>query len=371
MKNLVRPKETRTVRPLRLTAWAVALAAAAAVAAGIAAGQGNAAPPKDRFQDPKLENGVLTIEGTNAADAIALRLSAVQRGVLQVDVDDDGTADFEFNTADLAAIVVEAGNDDDTVRIDESNGVFSDTIPTTLSGGNGNDSLTGGSGAGTLHGGNGNDKLAGGNGDETLFGDNGDDSIDGNKGTDTGVLGNGNDTFIWDPGDGSDVVEGQNGFDTMVFNGAGAAERFDVVALGHRVTFFRDVGGITMDTDDVERIDANALGGADVVTVSDLSGTAVREVNVDLAGALGGTAGDNAADSVVVGAPKGFDDTIDVSGDAAGVNVTGLAATVGVRHAEPTNDGLDIETSGGADTVNHAGLAAGVIQLFVNGVLVP
>jgi Ca2+-binding RTX toxin-like protein len=341
------------------------------VAAAVAVGQGNTASAKEGLKAPKLEEGVLTIKGTNKADAIALRLSEFSPRVLQVDVGDDGTADFEFNTADLTRIIVKAGNGDDTVRIDESNGVFSDVIPTTLEGGNGDDSLTGGSGAGTLHGGNGNDRLAGGNGDETLFGDNGNDTIDGNKGTDTGVLGNGDDTFIWDPGDGSDVVEGQNGFDTMVFNGAGAAERFDVVALGHRVTFFRDLGGITMDTDGVERIDANALGGADVVTVSDLGGTDVGEVNVDLAGALGGTAGDNAADSVVVDAPKGFDDTIDVSGDAAGVNVTGLAAKVSVRHAEPANDGLDIETSGGADTVNHAGLAAGVIQLFVNGTLVP
>jgi Ca2+-binding RTX toxin-like protein len=367
MKKLIRTKKTRTARPMRL-AWAAALATA--VAAGIAAGQGNAAPAKDRFKDPKLEKGVLTIKGTNAADAIALRLSAVQRGVLQVDVGDDGTADFEFNTADLAAIIVKARDGDDTVRIDEGNGVFSDAIPTTLDGGNGNDILTGGSGAVTLHGGNGNDKLAGGNGDETLFGDNGNDSIDGNKGADTGVLGNGNDTFIWDPGDGSDVVEGQHGFDTMVFNGAGAAEQFTLRAIGHRLSFDRDVGNITMDTDGVERVDVNTLGGADIVEVGNLSGTDVREVNVDLAAALGGTAGDGLADRVVVGGTKGHD-TIDVSGNAAGVNVTGLAAKVSVSHAEPANDSLDIETNGGADSITSAGLAAGVIQLLVDGVLVP
>ncbi len=44
------------------------------------------------------------------------------------------------------------------------------------------------------------------------------------------MLGNGDDVFIWDPGDGSDVVEGQKGFDTMVFNGAAAAEHFDLIA---------------------------------------------------------------------------------------------------------------------------------------------
>ena len=367
MKNL-RFTNSLTVRSMRLAT--LAIAAAAAVAAGTLAGAGNAAPAKDRFKDPKLQKGVLTIKGTNGADAIALRLSAVQRGVLQVDVGDDGTADFEFNSADLAQIIVKAGNGDDTVRIDESNGVFSDTIPTTLEGDNGNDSLTGGSGAGTLHGGNGNDKLAGGNGNETLFGDNGNDSIDGNKGNDTGLLGKGDDTFIWDPGDGSDVVEGQKGFDTMVFNGAGAAEQFTLRAIGHRLEFFRDVGNITIDTDGVERVDANTLGGADVVTLGDLSGTDVRNVNVDLAAALGGTAGDGLADRVVVGGTKGHD-TIDVSGNAAGVNVTGLAAKVSVSHAEPANDSLDIETNGGADSITTAGLAAGVIQFFVDGTLVP
>ena len=33
------------------------------------------------------------------------------------------------------------------------------------------------------------------------------------------LLGAGDDTFQWDPGDGSDTVEGQDGTDTMVFNG--------------------------------------------------------------------------------------------------------------------------------------------------------
>jgi len=350
---------------------AVRLAAAVlAVAAALAVGQGSTASAKEGFKSPTLENGVLTVNGTNSSDAIALRLKALTRDVLQVDFGDDGTADFEFNTEELGQITVEAGNGDDAVRIDESNGVFSDAIPTTLNGGNGDDNLTGGSGAGTLRGGNGNDRLAGGNGNETLFGGNGDDSIDGNKGADTGVLGNGDDTFIWDPGDGSDIVEGQNGFDTMVFNGAPAAEKFDLSAVGPRLLFFRDVGSITMDTDGVERVGVPTLGGADTVTVNNLSTTDVREVNVDLAAALGGAAGDGAIDRVIVNGTKG-NDTIDVSGDATGVNVTGLAATVSVRHAEPANDRLEINSVAGTDSITSAGLAPGVINLFIDGTLVP
>ena len=70
----------------------------------------------------------------------------------------------------------------------------------------------------------------------------------------------------------------------MLFNGANAAERIDLSANGNHLRFFRDIGNITMDTADVERVDFKALGGADVVTVNDLSRTDVTNVNADLAG---------------------------------------------------------------------------------------
>ncbi|HEY8236253.1 MAG TPA: hypothetical protein VIF85_06405, partial [Gaiellaceae bacterium] len=219
MKNLTQLKKSRVVRPMWLAASAAVVLAAAA---GIAAGQGNAAP-KSQFGNATLENSVLTVDGTNASEKIALRLQAGQPGTLQVDFGDDGTADFSFTRAAIAKIAVEGGNSEDRVRIDESNGVFADTIPTTIDGGNGNDELLGGAGAETLLGGNGNDllvgggagTLSGGNGDdtvaggpgaETLLGGNGNDSIDGNKGNDVAFMGNGNDTFVWDPGDGSDTI---------------------------------------------------------------------------------------------------------------------------------------------------------------------
>src|SRR5204862_6493876 len=67
----------------------------------------------------------------------------------------------------------------------------------------------------------------------------------------TAFLGAGNDVFQWDPGDGSDIVEGQDGFDTMLFNGANIAEKIDISANGGRVRFTRDIASITMDLDDV------------------------------------------------------------------------------------------------------------------------
>src|SRR6185437_15826028 len=199
------------------------------------------------------------------------------------------------------------------IRIDENNGAFTDTTPTTIDGGTGNDTIAGGSGA------------------ETLIGGDGNDVIDGNKDNDTAQLGSGDDLFIWDPGDGSDIVEGQDGSDTMRFNGAAAAEQFSLSANGNRLKLVRDVGNVTMDTAGVERVDLNALGGADLVTVNDLSGTDVSSVNVDLAGALGGTAGDAAVDWVVVNGTNGAD-AIKVAGDPSGVNVSGLKAQVTIQH---------------------------------------
>ena len=90
-------------------------------------------------------------------------------------------------------------------------------------------------------------------------------------------------------------------------------EIFDASANGGRVRFTRNLGNIVMDLNDVEVVDLNALGGADTLTVNDLTGTDVVEVNVNLAGTLGGTAGDAAADTVIVNGTNG-DDIIDVFG---------------------------------------------------------
>ena len=262
------------------------------------------------FPRPKLRHGVLSIAGTKASDRIALRLKAGDPKVIQVDVGDGGSADFSFKRKQVARIAIDARAGDDTVRIDEVNGAFTDIIPTAIAGGDGNDTLAGGKGA------------------ETLLGGAGNDTVDGNAGNDLGVLGAGDDTFVWDPGDGSDVVEGQDGLDTMRFNGANIADQVDLSANGSRLRFFRNPGNITMDTAGVERVDFNALGGADLVTVNDLRGTDVSALNLELAGSLGGATGDGAADRVVVNGTAG-NDAITATGDASGVAVSGLSARVG------------------------------------------
>ena len=107
--------------------------------------------------------------------------------------------------------------------------------------------------------------MNGGLGDRLLLGSEGDDLINGGDGNDVALMGAGDDTFVWNPGDDNDTVEGQAGFDTMLFNGANIAEQIDISANGGRVRFVRDVANVTMDLNDVETIDFNALGGADTI----------------------------------------------------------------------------------------------------------
>ena len=180
-------------------------------------------------------------------------------------------------------------------------------------------------------------------------------------------LGAGDDVFQWDPGDGSDMVEGQDGTDTLLFNGSAGNEIFDVSANGGRVRFTRNLGNIVMDLNDVETIDLNALGGTDTVTVNDLTGTDVTEVNVNLAGTIGGTAGDAQADTVIVNGTNG-NDIIDVFGAGTSVSVLGLRGT-GQHHRTPRGRTTrsSVNALGGNDGITATTLPAGVVKLTIDG----
>jgi Ca2+-binding RTX toxin-like protein len=218
----------------------------------------------------------------------------------------------------------------------------------------------------TVDGGAGNDTILGSNGIDLLLGGDGNDFIDGQQGNDVVFLGAGDDTFQWDPGDGSDTVEGQDGADTMLFNGSGGAEIFEVSANGERVRFTRNLGNIVMDLNDVESLDLNTLGEADTVTVNDLAGTDLVDVNIDMAGTIDGTTGDGKADVVIVNGTNGAD-IIDIFGSGTSVSVLGLAAHVDITNSEGANDSLVINALGGNDGVTATTLPEGVIKLTVDG----
>ncbi len=208
--------------------------------------------------------------------------------------------------------------------------------------------------------------LDGGDGADLLIGSQGNDLIIGGRDNDVLFGGAGNDTFVWNPGDGSDVVEGQGGHDTLQFNGSNANENIDLSANGNRLRLFRDVGAVTMDVHGVEQVNVVALGGADTITVNNLSGTGVTDVNIDLAATPGSGTGDGQADTVIVNGTAGSD-AISVGGDAGHADVLGLAARVHISGAEPANDRLIVNALGGHDVVDASGLSATAIGLVENG----
>jgi len=219
----------------------------------------------------------------------------------------------------------------------------------------------------TVDGGTGNDSIRGSNGNDVLLGGDGNDFIDGQQGADTALLGAGDDVFQWDPGDGSDVVEGQDGTDTMLFNGSNIGEIFNVSANGGRALVTRDIGNITMDLNDVEHIELRALGGVDLINVSDLSATDVTEISIDLAGSTAGTA-DGVRDQITA-AGRDSADNVTIATVGAETTVTGLPATLRIANADATNtvtDALVINTGAGDDTVNASALLTTGVSLNVD-----
>ena len=206
--------------------------------------------------------------------------------------------------------------------------------------------------------------INGGLGNDVLIGSEGDDLVNGGDGNDLALLGDGDDTFVWNPGDDNDTLEGQAGFDTMIFNGANVAENIDISANGERVRFFRNIASVTMDLDDVENINFNALGGADTVVINDLAGTDVVEVNINLAAVNG--LGDAQPDTVIVQGTNS-DDVILAIGDASGTSVFGLTAIVNITGAEAANDRLVVNSLAGDDVVEASGLFVDAIQLTADG----
>ena len=249
---------------------------------------------------------------------------------------------------DLIEVFGTGGND--VITLDETHG----PLPAAqLFGGAGNDSLTGGSGndvlsgqlgndilsgAGgndSLIGGGGNDRLIGGAGNDVLSGGDGDDFIDGDQGTDVGLLGAGNDVFQWDPGDGSDRVEGGAGSDEMLFNGASGAENFTLSADDGHALFTRAEGNIVMDLHNVEKVTLNALGGADTINVNDLTGSGLTQFDINL-----GVGGAGDTDTIVIN----DHDAQVVDNGNGNLTIFGVSgATVHITGFETANDHLIID----------------------------
>lgn len=145
-----------------------------------------------------LDNGVLTIIGTNQADSITLRQFT------QISISGVGTT---FPSSKVSSIMVKGldGND----RID----AFGMNLPCTIYGGKGDDFIIGSGVADVLFGEDGNDRLFGKYGNDTLYGGDGNDLLFGNQGTDA-LFGQAGDDFLDDGNPAvSETTTGGSGMD--------------------------------------------------------------------------------------------------------------------------------------------------------------
>jgi Ca2+-binding RTX toxin-like protein len=202
-----------------------------------------------------LANGILAIDGTDAADAITItsrgsKLTARVNGDVQT-----------FKTGDINTIMINALGGDDRVSLGR---VKIDTIidggdgNDRILGGRGDDVITGGAGDDLIRGGDGNDALAGSAGNDRLLGDNGDDDLAGGDGSD--ILSGGAGTDTSDAG--NDVVSG-------VEDGAGS---------GNGLAFFGSSFGVAFASGGF----AGVFGNVPVDTTGFLVSPGTNRINPNL-----------------------------------------------------------------------------------------
>jgi Ca2+-binding RTX toxin-like protein len=309
------------------------LAATAALAFGLV----TIGPAAAATSSASVANDTLTVTGAQGADRLALRLAAGDPNSLQVDFGDNGSADRSFDRATFSHIRVSLGGGNDRFRVDEANGAIADEGLVVFAG-------------------SGSDTIAGSGGSDIVVGGSGDDSVDGRRGNDTALLGSGRDDFTWLPGDGSDDIEGGAGLDKLIFDGSGANEVMSLSANGDRTVFLRDVGAIRMDMNDVEVLDLAAAGGADTITVDDMTGTGFRKAYVDL-GSQG--VADGAADVVTLNG-SGRDDDLRATATRRQVDAQASSVVARISGSE-TSDRLQLNGRGGDDSLR---IGRGVTRLI-------
>src|SRR5262244_2035132 len=288
----------------------------------ISANGGRVRPTRDIGGVTMDLNGVEKIQVNAAGGADNITINDLTRtGVTQVAIDLSGPSGSGQGDGAADSVTVNGTAGGDSISVATSGASL------VVSGGAGDDTIN----ASALNAGQVKLTINGGAGDDIITASKGDDVVIGGQGSDKALLGAGNDTFVWNPGNGSDMVDGQAGNDTLQSKGANVAENIDISANAGHARLVRDIAAITMDLDNVETINVQALGGADKITVNDLTGTDVNKVNIDLGGSSGG--GDGSDDTIVINATSG-DDVITVTNNNDVITVSGLPATVTISNFE-------------------------------------
>jgi Ca2+-binding RTX toxin-like protein/cyclophilin family peptidyl-prolyl cis-trans isomerase len=228
----------------------------------------------------------------------------------------------------------------------------------TITGGAGLDTITGGTGNDDLRGGDDNDQINGGDGQDTLFGDAGDDSLSGGGDDDTLNGSAGSDTL--NGGDGADVLNGNGGSGDILTGGAGndtldggdGTDRVSETADTDFVLTDNSLTSAVTGTDTLTSIEGGILSGgagANNIDASEFSGTS----------SLNGGAGDDtlaaSAQASVLNGEAGNDS---ITGSAQNDVITGGTENDTINAA----DGDDSISGGDNDDLINGGLGADTIS---------
>ncbi|WP_331774714.1 calcium-binding protein [Sulfurospirillum sp. 1612] len=270
---------------------------------------------------------------------------------------------------------------DDAVTIDALGGddrIISGNGADILNGGSGNDHITSGNGDDVLDGADGNDILEAGAGNDTLKGGAGDDTLQGGSGADTLSGGSGNDllqgglgddTYLFNRGDGVDVVYdayqyGSGGNDTLIFGDGISQEDLIVKVDGSDLLIGLREDGKTFDAlNDIVRLQDyfNPNNRIETLQLSDGSTLTLDQLQK-------GTQGDDTLyfddNNTTIDALGGDDRVTTGLGDD---NVNGGAGndiliTGGGDDVVKGEDGDDILQSGSGDDMIYGGAGSDTIN---------
>jgi Ca2+-binding RTX toxin-like protein len=233
--------------------------------------------------------GALTVDGTTGADTISVNTSV---GVLSVT---GAGACPGYTKTSVTSILVRADLGNDSVTIQST---VSSSIPVTINGAAGNDTLTGGNGNDTITGDAGTDSILGGAGNDSITGGDDADTIDGQAGDDAINGGAANDSLLG--GSNNDTIDGDTGAD--VISGGSGTDKAD---------FHTRSANLTIDLDDVAddgAVSENDNVKTDIEQVETGSGSDWIYGNANTGAANATLIGGGGADAIVTG--KG-DDSIE------------------------------------------------------------
>lgn len=191
-----------------------------------------------QFLSVSLQGGVLTIQGLAGNDTYRVAINDSHIAVAENGVP------YGFDLSAVTSIQVRLGAGNDKF---DMTGV---SVPASISGGGGNDTIIGGSGNDSIYGGRGMDSIDGGAGNDFIHGRRNADILHGGAGNDTIFGGAGNDLLYTDAG--NDAIHGAGGWDKL-YGGSGTST-LDGGIRADSISYFASSGStVTQDALDTLR----------------------------------------------------------------------------------------------------------------------